>query len=131
MSQTNRHNKNLGDKGEEIVKLRYIKEGWSLLNEKVTYRNSELDLVFVRGETILFVEVKTIEWGNQEGLRPEDNFTYSKQKHLKRGVEAYLFKNKVNMKSIQIDLACVTHDGSRVGESGEWRIKIFPNIILE
>jgi putative endonuclease len=121
------HNKELGNKGESLAQKHYEKIGYVLLNQKVNSRNSELDLVFEKGGEILFVEVKTVEIGGRVSMQPEDNFTWGKQRHFKRGIELYLVKSEKKYKDIRIDLACVYYHVHK----NTWTIKTYENIILE
>jgi Holliday junction resolvase-like predicted endonuclease len=134
------HNKTLGFNAESIARKWYEKKGWELINQNSRTRNSELDLVMsknirVGGEDeYLFVEVKSLEIGqglNRDNLKPEDNFTKSKQKMFRRGIEQYLVRNSLSPKKLQIDLACVYHNLDKLGGVGEWSIKVYENIILE
>jgi Holliday junction resolvase-like predicted endonuclease len=136
----NMHNKNLGFKAESIARKWYEKRGWMLAAQNSRTKNSELDLVMYKNientnnTEYLFVEVKSLEIGkgaNKDDLRAEDNFTKSKQKKFKRGIEQYMFKNSIYPKKLRTDLACVYHNLDLVGDAGEWTIKIYNNIILE
>ena len=127
MFRDSMHNKDLGNRGESIAEQYYIKKGYVLLHQKVNSRNSELDLVFEKDDYVLFVEVKTIEIGGRESLQPEDNFTWGKQRHFKRGIELYLVKSDKKYKNIQIDLACVYYHVHKK----TWTIKVYANIILD
>ena len=103
----------------------------------ITTKNKERGGVDVSRE-ILFVEVKSaaVDINGRFGydnIRPEDNFTKSKQKYFKRGIELYLTKNKLNNITnlrIRIDLACVYCHTSR-SEDKKWTIKTYENIILD
>jgi Holliday junction resolvase-like predicted endonuclease len=137
---SNMHNKNLGFNAESIARKWYEKRGWTLANQNSRTRNSELDLVMYKNidnttnTEYLFVEVKSLEIGrgmNKDNLKPEDNFTKSKQKMFKRGIEQYLAKNAIYPKALRTDLACVYHNLDMLGAAGEWSIKVYDNMILE
>lgn len=151
------HNKNLGFSAEAVARKWYERKGWTLANQNSRTRNSELDLIFYkkielltesskdgeeyrdglvrkRGIEYLFVEVKSLEIGqgaNKNNLRPEDNFTKGKQGMFRRGIEQYLMKNKLDPEKLRVDLACVYHNEEKGGVEGEWKIKVYENIILE
>lgn len=128
MQKDNLHNKELGKKGEDLVKNHYIKKGFENIYQNVYFKGSELDLVFLRDKEIHFVEVKTIAISQETKILPEDNFTWIKQKHFKRGIEIFLVKNKqYSSYEIKITLACVYF---RIRE-GKWSIKLYENLILE
>ncbi len=128
------HNKELGFNAEAVARKWYERAGWALLNQNSRTRNSELDLIFYKETEYLFVEVKSLEIGegaNKDNLKPEDNFTTGKQKMFRRGIEQYLMKNKIETEKLRVDLACVYHNASKGGVEGEWKIKVYENIILE
>jgi Holliday junction resolvase-like predicted endonuclease len=136
MIRDEHHNKTFGNNAERIVAKQYEKRGWVHLQDNFRTRNSELDLIFMdnAGETLLFVEVKALEIGsglNYLNLTPEDNFTKSKQKMFRRGIEQYLALSKNSNKNIRIDLACIIHDVDKLGKAGEWRLKLYENVILD
>ena len=143
----NMHNKNFGFDGEAIAKKHYEKQGWSFIAQNLTEKGSEIDLIFKRNitntnqndisqetkqnnqEEILFIEVKSMEIDNKDNLTPEDNFTKSKQRFLKRGVDLYLTKNKLYNTDIEIriDLVCIYYHK----KGNKYSIKIYENIILD
>ena len=136
MNQNDLHNKTLGYAAENVAKRYYENLGWYIVSQNQTERGSELDLVFRKDSgnkaQILFVEVKSVETNNRDKLTPEDNFTKSKQKYFKRGIELYLAKNKLisDNLDIRIDLACVYYHSHKPKQE-QWTIKIYENIILE
>ena len=124
MKSDNMHNKDLGYAAESIARKYYENKGWVLVVQNKAERGSELDLVMEKyteeesvsvSREILFVEVKSaaVDINGRFGydnIRPEDNFTKSKQKYFKKNIELYLTKNKLNNITnlkIRIDLACV------------------------
>lgn len=135
------YKKQFGNSGENLVREYYENLDWKLLHQNKTEKGSEIDLImekFVadkdthKKRVVLFIEVKTVDVTNRQKILPEDNFTKPKQKHLKRGVELYLTKNKlhsVGVKDLQIriDLACVYYDNTDKRHS----IVTYENIILE
>ena len=147
MKSDNMHNKDLGYAAESIARKYYENKGWVLVVQNKAERGSELDLVMEKyteeesvsvSREILFVEVKSaaVDINGRFGydnIRPEDNFTKSKQKYFKRGIELYLTKNKLNNITnlkIRIDLACVYCHTSR-SEDKKWTIKTYENMILD
>lgn len=49
----------IGLKGEELVKKHYEKQGFTCLKSRYKTRFGEVDLIFLKGDLLLFVEVKT------------------------------------------------------------------------
>lgn len=122
-----RYKKDFGDIGESIVLKNYLDNNYKLLNKNVFFRGAELDIVFEKDNTIHFVEVKTVHMNSKKGISAEDNWTKNKQKHMRKGIEFYLYKYKLSNYKIQIDLACVYLKENCVLNN----IKIYKNIILE
>lgn len=150
------HNKKLGWNAEALARKYYERQGWSFIAQNLTEKGSEIDLImqkslnykaytnishennknivnnegsFNKETKLLFVEVKSVEIDNKDKLTPEDNFTKSKQRFLKRGIELYLTKNKLYNSDIEIriDLACVYYHK----KENKYTIKVYENIILE
>ena len=119
--------KTLGNTGEAVAKKYYENKGFLILSSNFRTRNSEIDFVARKVQTLVFVEVKSLEIGSTHNLLAEDNFTWQKRKHFKRAIEQYLLKEKPAFKNLQIDLACVYYHTN----GGQWTIKLYENIILE
>lgn len=61
-----RENKNKGNFIESQVAGFLMREGYEILARNYAYHGGEIDIVAREGETIVFVEVKSV-WNNQEG----------------------------------------------------------------
>ena len=117
----------LGNNGENIAQKYYEKAGYFVISKNIRTRNSELDFVVKKNDTIIFVEVKTLEIGNKLNFLADDNFTKRKRHHMKRAIEQYLMSEKPGFKHLQIDLACVYYHTNK----NIWTIKLYENLILE
>ena len=58
-TQTDVHKKLLGKQGEKLAEQYLKKQGYKLLKRNYTTPYGEADLVFLDGEEVVFVEVKT------------------------------------------------------------------------
>lgn len=59
-------NKSKGNYIETLAAEHLKREGYEILARNYAYRGGELDIVAREGETIVFVEVKSV-WNNQQG----------------------------------------------------------------
>lgn len=77
-----------GKQGEEYA-IHFLQEkGYKLVERNFTSRNSEIDLIFIKDDYLVFVEVRlkaTADYGY-----PETTLGKAKQNAIKRGAEAYL-----------------------------------------
>lgn len=80
----------LGQQGE-IMAQSFLKEkGYQILHVNWRHRRTEIDIIAMDGDTLVFVEVKT----RQTLLfgEPENAVDYRKQKHLIHAANAYVLK---------------------------------------
>ena len=91
----------IGKKGEEIAKEYLIKQGYKILamNKRFS-RFSEIDIIALDKNTIVFCEVKTRKT-NFCGS-PLEAITKSKYQNIKKGIFFYLQENS-NYKKFRID----------------------------
>ncbi len=130
----NKHNKYIGDIGEKIALNYYIKNKDCILKDKnVYFKGGELDLIMQKGNTLIFVEVKTVQ--EDATLEAIDNFTFKKAKNLRRAIELYLYKNKIISYVLRVDLVFITLKKSfglnKSITRSDFDIKVFENVILE
>ncbi len=104
--------KDLGDQGEEIA-ADYLKaQGYVILDRNYRYQRAELDLVCFEpsedasaGGELVFAEVKT-----RSGLgygRPEEAISSSKQRHLVRAAQAYLYERRLESAPCRFDVISI------------------------
>jgi putative endonuclease len=100
----------VGQQGEDLALAHLRAQGMSLVHRRWRYRNfDELDLVMQHGTgpaaELVIVEVKTLTRAGD--YRPEDAFTPTKKKTLRRAAEAYCALENVTQ-VVRIDLVAVT-----------------------
>jgi len=106
------HNE-IGKIGENIAKTFLMKHGFAVKETNYRTRYGELDIVAEKDRKLRFVEVKAIKVRDFKYLdtlhvKPEDNLTEDKWRHLVVSCETYLrHKNVTQETGWQIDLACV------------------------
>ena len=81
----------LGNRGQGLAKKYFIDRGYTLLGENVRLGHSEIDLIVRRGDTTVFVEVKTRS--NDFFGTPEEAVTKQKIAAVARGIALYIRKH--------------------------------------
>ena len=105
--------KEVGKTGEEIA-VEFLKEkGYQILDRNYKFQipgdlqRGEIDIVAKKGETICFVEVKTLKDPKIE-IFPEEKVNFSKKRKLILTAESWLMKNKIPFDAKwQIDVVSV------------------------
>lgn len=107
----------IGKQGEEIAVLYLKKKGYKILDRNYRFQipgdlqRGEVDIVAKKGDTICFVEVKTLKDPKVE-IFPEEKVNFSKKKKLIFSAESWLIKNKIPVDSKwQIDIISVITKG--------------------
>ena len=107
-TQTDLHKKLLGKQGEKLAEQYLKKQGYKLLKRNYTTPYGEADLVFLDGEEVVFVEVKTrsVERDLYSPFgRPADAVTRSKQKRTVDAARGFLHANpKMNKYQPRFDV---------------------------
>ena len=83
----------MGRRGEKIAESFLKKNGFEILEKNVVLKIGELDIVARKKDTLVFVEVKTMEEGSPWG-RPLDKVGTWKLKKLQQLATLYLILNK-------------------------------------
>jgi putative endonuclease len=78
----------LGKKGEDAAAHFLTQKGYKILRRNYRSGRSEIDIIALDGETVVFVEVKTRETDKYGS--PEEAVSKAKQRMLLEGAEAYL-----------------------------------------
>ncbi len=102
----------LGDRGEAIAARYLRRRGYRIVGRGVRTGLGELDLVAVDGRTVVFVEVKTRQSGQQG--HPAEAVDLAKQRRLTLLATAYLKNHGLLNHSARFDVVAVTWpDGRR------------------
>ncbi len=81
------HNQKIGRWGEQVAAAYLQEQDYELVDKNVRTPYGEIDLIFRRGEIVVFVEVKT---RTSAGYGyPEDSITPRKQQHMFDCAEHY------------------------------------------
>jgi len=106
-----KHNKVLGDLGEEYVRKYLEKEGYKILRHNFKTSFAEIDIIAQKDEIIAFVEVKTRE--NKEFGRPAEAVTKSKQRSIRNAASVYIMNidDKIGRFDVAEIIATINRDG--------------------
>ena len=105
--------KDLGQAGERLVEQKYLELGFALLERNYIFprgiQMGELDLIFTKGQELVFVEVKTRK--NEKFGGPFDSVDLNKQRKLVKTAKLYIhFHPKYQAYDYRIDVAAVDID---------------------
>jgi putative endonuclease len=119
------YKKKLGLTGEKTVEQKYLKNKYKKLDSNFITKTGEIDLIFYKKETIVFVEVKTRkDW---ETINPVLNVDLRKRKKIIKTAKIFLLKKNVDSKDykIRFDIAVV------YVKKDDCKIKIYENAFDE
>lgn len=86
------HNQIIGKKGEESAITYLLENGFSIIEQNYRYKKlGEIDIIAHKGNTLVFVEVKTRE--NDSFGGPKYSITRKKKHTLRRVAEQFLIAN--------------------------------------
>lgn len=101
--------KTKGIQGEAIAKSHYEKDGCDILESNYRFKRCEIDLIVLKDEVLIFVEVKNrsrVDFGEAETFVSE-----AQQNRIKEAAEDYIYG--INwQKDIRFDIACVDASGN-------------------
>lgn len=107
------HNKQIGDRGEQIAVDQLTQKGFQILRRKARSQSGEVDIIAEKNGQVHFVEVKTRT--TTEMGYPESAITPTRYKRMQ--ICAQEFALEMNISSFQIDLISIllqAHDKSEV-----------------
>ena len=99
------HNSKIGKFGETLARNYLIRQGFEILEQNVKISYQEIDIIAKKGQYYIFIEVKTRASNGFDSA--EEAFDNRKMKNIKKAIEQYIFKNKINENFIKIDLIAV------------------------
>lgn len=86
-----------GQEGEMLAKNYLLKEGYEIVELNYRYKKYEIDIIAKKGETMVFVEVKTRK--NSTFGEPEIFVTRQKQGFVIAAANQYLKDNNISLES--------------------------------
>jgi putative endonuclease len=84
-----------GREGEELAEKFLREKGYNILETNWRFRHKEIDIIAVRDNEIVFVEVKARK--NTDFGQPEEAVNHKKQKHLIDAAEAYMIEKNLDL----------------------------------
>jgi len=108
------HSSYFGNLGESYAKKLLQSKGYRILETKFRSKFGEIDLVTLKDNTIIFIEVKT-RWSNKFG-KPEESVTKSKIKKLKRTAEYYSLTNPNLPRKLLIQVVAIEIEDNYVAK---------------
>ncbi|MGN0027892.1 MAG: YraN family protein, partial [Clostridium sp.] len=75
-----KYNKDIGSYGENLAIDYLVNRNYNLLAKNFRNKHGEIDLIFKKSDTIIFIEVKS-RYSYHFGL-PRESVTYFKQKQI-------------------------------------------------
>lgn len=92
----------IGKIGEDLA-VKYLEQnGYKILERNFECRQGEIDIIAIEKEEIVFIEVKTRT--NQKYGKPIDAVNQTKQKHLIKSVQYYIYNRHLEDEFIRIDV---------------------------
>ena len=104
------YKKELGDKGEQLAEKYLRKQKYKILDRNFRTRFGEIDLVARDRGQLVFVEVKTK--GSHEFGLPEEEFTFYKKRKMRRAIQSWFWKNKIENDNWRVDLIALDYTDS-------------------
>ena len=124
----------LGKAGEDFACEYLIKNGYKIIDRNFREKWGELDIVAIsKDKTLIFVEVKTMQESNLQGLWPEDQMTAAKIKKFKKVASLYAGHNQnlINdKKGWRLDLIALEVSSAELltKDENNFRVKHYQNI---
>lgn len=95
-----KHNQHVGKWGEKTAVKHLSERGDELIGQNIRTPYGEIDIVVRRGETVIFIEVKT-RTSDKMGL-PEDSITPRKREHMIACAEHYAAEHGIDHWQIDV-----------------------------
>ncbi|NLW90132.1 MAG: YraN family protein [Syntrophomonadaceae bacterium] len=95
----------LGRQGEEMAARYLKKQGYQILERNYHTRYGELDIICIKRNELVFVEVKTrrsIQYGT-----PEEAITPRKMDHLRKAAFIYIEASHPNFRELRFDVITI------------------------
>lgn len=99
------HHNQLGKWGEDVAAAYLVEKGYVILHRDWKSGHRDLDIVAMQDNTIVFVEVKTLQ--NTVFAEPEESVDYKKLMNLRRAMSHYMNYYHVSSEA-RFDIISVT-----------------------
>ena len=99
----------IGNEGEAIARDYLTQQGYTLVDTNWQYGHLEIDIIAQKGNTLVFVEVKTRS--SAAVLEPQMAVNQQKQRNIIRAANAYILKNRYDCEA-RFDIITVLKTGA-------------------
>lgn len=113
-------NASLGARGESLAARYLWLRGYKILERNLRLGKHEIDLLVRKGDTIVFVEVKSRL--RSDATTPEDSVGPIKQQHIRAAARVYLARHETSHTYYRFDVVSVL-----LPERGKAQITHFPD----
>ena len=96
----------LGRRGEKLAALHLRRQGYRIIDHNVRLPGGELDLVAVKGRTLVVVEVKTRKNPGPRG--PAAAVTGAKKRRICRATRQYIRHHNLGPSAVRFDIVAIT-----------------------
>jgi len=99
-----------GKQAEQIAKVFLLKRGFRVLGQNIRFHRLEIDLVITKGNTLVFVEVKSRS--DPQSVPLEESVSWAQQRRLKKAAQAYLVSHPLEGGIDEVRFDCILIDAS-------------------
>lgn len=92
----------IGKIGEDLAVEYLEKEGYRVIERNFECKQGEIDIIAIDNNELVFIEVKTRT--NLKYGQPIDAVNQTKQKHLTKAVQYYLYSRHLENKFVRLDV---------------------------
>ena len=100
----------IGRKGEDAAAEYLLGLGYTVVTRRYHVKGSEIDIVALDGETLVFVEVKL---RRAKGFVPEEGVDARKLKRISVAADSYLIEMNQSHRQARFDLVAIDSAGLR------------------
>ena len=100
--------KELGRKGEKLALKFFKKKKCKILSSNYSRSTGEIDLIVLDGETVVFVEVKTVSAGST--ISPEEQITVHQKKRAIKTALSFVKSKKIYNRPLRMDFLGIRID---------------------
>ena len=110
----------LGRRGEKLAARHLRRNGYRIVERNFRCPLGEIDLIALRPDEVVFVEVKTRR--SAEFEPPEVNVTPAKRRRIRRLAQYYLTEKNINDFNVRCDVIAIV-----MNEAGDTELEHFEN----
>lgn len=89
--------KEIGNEGEAIARDHLLQQGYAILDTNWQFGHLEIDIIAMKDNQIVFVEVKTRS--SSAVLEPQMAVNRQKQKNIIRAANSYILRNRYTLEA--------------------------------